>query len=335
MTSETQALEILRRHRALITAEVTFAVETRPAALLYDIIRYHLGLDAPEASGKQVRAALCLLACEAMGGTAAQAAPAAAALELVHAFTLLHDDIADQDHLRRGRPTAWTKWGIGQAITAGDALYALANLALGRLADLGADSETIAKAARELNLATLVVCEGQQLDIAFEGREYIGVEAYLDMIGRKTAALIGASCAVGAIVAGAAEEQQAALAEFGRELGLAFQIQDDILGIWGDPAETGKPVGGDLKRSKRSLPVIYALQQADDFAARLGGAIASEEEAAELAAQMARAGIRAQCECLAQDYLDRGLTALARAHPLPQPDADLKTLAAFFLTRVK
>lgn len=338
MTATPSALAMLERYRPLVDREMARLLTDRPPLLVYEIIGYHLGINTAASSGKRVRAALCLLSCEALGGTAEVAAPAAAALELCHAFTLLHDDIADADETRRGRPTAWIRWGAGQAMTAGDALFALANLAADKLAGNDVPAHVVVACLRELNQAILTVCEGQQLDLLFEGRNTITQDDYFDMTGRKTAALMSASCAIGARVAGAEETRRAALAEFGREVGLAFQIQDDILGIWGDPAVTGKPVGGDLRRNKRSLPVIYALQHATPelratVAEALAKGVSSDTAAAGLAADMEAAGIRTHCAQLAREGLARGLSALARAAPAPTPAQELAALSHFLVAR--
>ncbi|MCJ7821834.1 MAG: polyprenyl synthetase family protein, partial [Armatimonadetes bacterium] len=300
-----QGREILSRYRPLVDAEFACMLGGRGRVTLYEMIRYHLGFaDAVDDShrgsgGKRVRAALCLLACEAAGGTAETAAPAAAAIELCHSFTLMHDDIADQDEVRRRKETVWRRWGVGRALTAGDALFALANLTMARLSGIPAD--IVCEVTRELNEATLLVCEGQESDLSYEGRTDIQVEDYLAMVERKTAALIAAAAAIGAQIAGAPQSACEGLRAFGRHLGIAYQIADDVLGIWGDPARMGKPVGSDLRRNKRSLPVVHALTAAaeagdGDLAARLARGADTNEEAAEIAGRMAGLGSRSFCE---------------------------------------
>lgn len=366
MRERGSATAILHRFRPVVDEAIGRVLAGRPDLLIYEMIRYHLGLENEEAAssgfggpsagsgspipqaqgnaraesrgGKRVRAAMCLLSCEAACGRADAAAPAGAAVELVHSFTLLHDDIADRDEVRRGRPTVWLRWGVGQAITAGDALFALANLAGVQLEANGVPPDTVARVLEELNQATLTVCEGQQLDISYEGSPDIGVHDYLPMIERKTAALFAAACSIGARVAGAAERKRAVLTAFGREVGLGFQITDDVLGIWGDPGEMGKPVGGDLRRNKRSLPVIHALHSADPGASahladRLAAGVETDEEAADLAALMERLGARQFCDQMARECLDRGLAALESAQPEPAAARDLRTLASFLIER--
>jgi geranylgeranyl diphosphate synthase type I len=339
-----QGREILSRYRPLVDAQFACMLGGRDRVGLYEMIRYHLGFaDAVEDShrgsgGKRVRAALCLLACEAAGGTAETAAPAAAAVELFHSFTLLHDDIADQDEVRRKRETVWRRWGVGKALTAGDALFALANLTMARLSDVPAD--IVCQATRELNQAALLVCEGQESDLSYEGRTDIRGEDYLAMIERKTSALFAAATAIGAQVAEAPQRVQECLRAFGRHVGLGYQIRDDVLGIWGDPEQMGKPVGSDLRRNKRSLPIVHALAAAAeagdaDLAGRLARGAATDEEAAQAAARMAELGSRAFCERMAQESLTRALDALAGADLCQGPAADLRTLASYLMERTE
>ncbi len=343
MCEAQRAAAILDRFRGQVDAQIERLLADRESLLLYNVIRYHLGLDAEGSGmvlpalqgGKRVRAALCLLSCQACGGSLEDAAPAAAAVELLHSFTLLHDDIADQDETRRGRSTAWREWGIGQAITAGDALFALANLAMYKLE---CPPKVLAEVIRELNEATLAVCEGQQLDISFEGRADIAVGDYLQMIERKTAVLIAAACAIGARVAQAPERPRESLRNFGRQVGLAFQVADDLLGIWGAASDLGKPVGSDLRRNKRSLPIIYTLQQAGEterevLAARLAAGLETDREATELAARMEALGARALCEDMARESLNEALAALEAADLEAGARSELKILASFLIER--
>ena len=344
MTPSETGQEILDRYRSLVDSEIGRALAAREDLVLYDMVRYHLGFAEAETGvppghrGKQVRAALCMLACAAAGGEATAAAPAAAAVELLHSFTLLHDDIADRDELRRGRQTVWRRWGVGSAITAGDGLFALANLALCDLERAGVAADTVSAIARELNEAALVVCEGQQLDLAYEGRTDVSVDDYLRMVERKTAALFAASTAIGARIAGASREMTEALRSFGHHAGVGYQIRDDVLGIWGDPRELGKPLGSDLRRNKRSLPVVHALGAAEakeraELAGRLARGIPADEEAAEVAARLEKLGAREFCEHMARESLERALDAL-KSVPLPEETArELRILATYLMER--
>ncbi len=338
--SREQAHSLLERYRTLVETAVRRALTARQETALGEMLGYHLGYaPAPDGSppgfgGKRIRGVLCLLSSEAVGGETADASPAAAALELLHGFTLLHDDIADQDEVRRGRPTVWKVWGVGQAITAGDAMYALANLAVG---ELTTSTATVANVLLALNEATLRVCEGQHLDLAYEGRDDVTVDDYLRMIALKTAALFAAATAIGAEVGGGSLAQVDALRRFGQELGMAFQVCDDVLGLWGEARELGKPVGSDLQQNKRSLPILQALSLDHPVRARLADALAarvkSEEEAAALAAEMEGAGVREFCEQMAQQHMARALEALDSVPLCEGPADDLRLLARYLMER--
>jgi geranylgeranyl diphosphate synthase type I len=342
MSLEDQAGALIARYRPIVEGELRRALARPMAGELVPMMRYHLGqAPAPDGTpagsgGKRVRAALCLLACEAVGGAAAAAAPAAAALELIHGFTLLHDDIADQDELRRGRPTVWKLWGTGQAITAGDTMYALANITAADPARGGAPPADAGRMLLALNEATLRVCEGQHLDIAYEGRADITVAEYLEMVRLKTGALFGASLAAGAISGGGAPAQVAALQEFGEQVGVAFQVRDDVLGIWGEEEKTGKPVGSDLRQNKRSLPVIRALALKHPVAPRLASLLAggvTGEQAAAVAGEMEGAGVRQFCDEVAREHHERAMARLSEAG-LPEARArELRLLAEYLVER--
>lgn len=232
------------------------------------LLEYHLGwrdtalraLETPAASGKKLRPALVLLVAQAVCGEIPLDAQAAAvAVELIHNFSLVHDDIQDRSTLRRFRPTVWSQWGMPQAINAGDALFALAQLVISR-----ARSELAAAMAHELNATALLLAEGQFLDIDLQdGQTAVTLDAYETMILRKTGVLFAAACRLGAMAAGATSEQHTAYAAFGRELGIAFQEQDDILGVWGTSRETGKPEAADIVERKRGLPAVLALARPD------------------------------------------------------------------------
>jgi geranylgeranyl diphosphate synthase type I len=228
------------------------------------MLAYHMGwadqqgrpCTAP--AGKRLRSSLCLWACQACGGDPTEALAAAAAIELVHNFTLVHDDIQDGDLLRRNRPTVWSVWGSAQAINAGDALHALAFQVLSQIAGASASGLVITGVVSD---ALLKVIRGQCLDLALEGRLPSSGMTYLQLIRLKTAALIGASMEAGAISAGATPALRAASRRAGHFLGIAFQLRDDWLGVWGDPEMTGKPSHGDLARRKLTYPVVAARQR--------------------------------------------------------------------------
>lgn len=306
---------------------------------LYGYLRYHLGWadqnlqPANEQSGKRLRPLFCLLCCEACGGDWQRALPAAAAVELVHNFSLIHDDIEDNDTTRRGRPTAWTLWGVPQTLNAGDALYALSQLALLRLEKSGLPAEAVVDAACLLNETSLRLTEGQFLDIRFESRAQVDVEEYLTMIERKTGALLAASCELGALVAQAPPARRDALRAFGLHLGLAFQIQDDILGIWGDPAVTGKPVGSDLIRRKKTLPILYGLAHSDALRALLGSATLTSADVEQATREMEVVGSRKICQDKAEEHTGQALAALDAASLHGEAAIALRELALSLLGR--
>lgn len=235
------------------------------SAPLANMMRYHLGWALPDgqpaqaARGKRLRPLLCLLACQAVGGDWTRAMPAAAAIELLHNFSLIHDDIQDNSPTRHGRPTVWQIWGMPQGINAGDTLGTLARLAVNRLLACGFPHSVVLEVGRRVDETCLTLCVGQHMDLAFEGHLDVTVEAYGEMIAFKTAALISAATAIGALLGNAAEPEIEAWTRFGRALGLAFQMTDDVLGIWGDATVTGKSASSDLLARKMSLPVIHAL----------------------------------------------------------------------------
>jgi len=277
---------------------------------LQRMLCYHMGWEEADGrpssqGGKALRPNLCLLACEAAGGNVRRALPAAAAVELVHNFSLIHDDIQDRDRERRHRPTVWSIWGEAQAINAGDALLTLARLAMARLADDGVPPEITIEAARLLDERTLEMVEGQVLDIAFEGAADVSVDGYLEMIEKKTGALFDCSLALGALVAGASSETVETLGGCGRRAGAAYQIGDDVRGIWGAEERTGKEQGADIRRRKKSLPMVYAFAEAsppvlEGLKSVYSKAELSDEDVAAVTRTLERLGARSYCERLAQ-----------------------------------
>jgi geranylgeranyl diphosphate synthase type I len=238
---------------------------------LYEQLAYHLGLDEADGPrGKRIRPLLGLLAYQSLTGEYQAALPGAAAVELGHNFSLVHDDIEDGDRERRHRPTLWAIWGIPLAINAGDALFALSRLALYRLLDGGFSERRVLALMRVYDETCLALCEGQFLDISFERQTDVGVDAYLEMIGKKTAALLGASVQSGAILATDDPDTVEAYRRFGYDLGLAFQMADDVKGTFWSASQSGKPAAGDVRRRKKTLPVVWALEHASaDDATRL------------------------------------------------------------------
>lgn len=288
----------------------------------------------PGAGGKRIRPALCLLCCQAARSDWEHARPAAAAVELVHNFSLLHDDIQDRSPLRRGRPTVWSIWGEPQAINAGDAMFALAHLAIHRLPVRGAPPETRLEMLRVLGEACLALTCGQHMDMHFEDRNDISVDDYLKMVAGKTAALMAASAQLGTLAAGAAPDIQMHYREFGHNLGMAFQVADDILDIWGDPAITGKRAAIDIHDRKKTLPVLYGLAHSEV----LRELYTREEPFDEATVQtviglLERTEARTFAEATASRYSEQALSSLNAAHPAAETGALLQTLIDTLLHR--
>lgn len=324
--------EVLAWSRELVEPALREAVDGLPASMRH-LTGYHLGwwdehgAQTTSGGGKAIRPALVLLGAEATGSTAAAAVPAAAAVELVHNFTLLHDDVMDGDATRRGRPTVWAVFGIAEAMLAGDALLALALDVLAASGQPGA-----CEGIRMLSGAVLDLVDGQHADVVFESRAQVDVTECTDMAARKTGALLGCAAALGATVAGADPDQVAGLRGFGRCLGVAYQHVDDLLGIWGDPKITGKPAYADLYRRKKSLPVVAALASDSTAADELVALYRSERplsvtELAHAASLVERAGGRAWSQSQATDLLTAALRYLATAAPAGRPGAELSALA--------
>jgi len=286
---------------------------------LYEMVRYHLALDGSGASGgKRIRPLLGLLAYASIAGEHARALPGAAAVELGHNFSLVHDDIEDGDTERRHRPTLWTVAGVPQAINTGDTLFSLSRIALHRLSDLGFSDAKVLRLMRLFDETCLALCEGQYLDIAASvSNELMSVDGYFDMIGRKTAALIAASIEAGALLATDDEDVIARYRGFGWALGLAFQVNDDLLGIWGAERATGKEAS-DVAHRKQTLPVIYAHETAGpEDRARLQALYAAPDrtpdDVAEVVAILERTGAREYTREEARRYRDEALAELDAA----------------------
>jgi geranylgeranyl diphosphate synthase, type I len=284
--------------------------------------------------GKGVRAALTLAASRALGGDSA-ALTGAVAVELVHNFTLLHDDVMDRDHSRRHRPTVWAIFGTADAILVGDALQALAVRVLAQ------DPHPAARPSLDRLAGCMIeLCEGQSTDCAFEQRTDVTLRQCEAMAQGKTGALLGSACAIGALYAGAAPEAVAALDAFGRRLGLAFQLIDDLLGIWGDPVVTGKPSGADLLARKKSLPVVAALTSGTAAGQELATVYHADPPAdgadvARLADLVERAGGRAWAQSQAADHSAAALAHLRAAVPDEESARDLLTLAGMLTRRTR
>ncbi len=283
---------------------------------VYEMVRYHLGLDGSTGPrGKRMRPLLGLLAYASIAGDHRPALPGAAAVELGHNFSLVHDDIEDGDVERRHRPTLWALHGVPQAINTGDLMFSLSRVALHRLTDLGFPDAKVLRLMRLYDETCVLLCEGQYLDIATSmSAEPMTVELYFDMIGRKTAALIAGSIEAGALLATDDEDVIARFRRFGWALGLAFQLNDDLLGIWGDERATGKEPT-DVARHKKTLPVLYAFQHATPVdRARLAALSTLDDptgdEVAEIVAILERSGGREYTRAQAHRHRDEALAEL-------------------------
>lgn len=335
---------LLERGRALSTPVMRAAVD-RLAAPMDTVAAYHFGwIDAQGNptegdSGKAVRPALALISAEAAGAAPEVGIPGAVAVELVHNFSLLHDDLMDGDEQRRHRDTVWKVHGPAQAILVGDALFALANELLLELGTVEAG-----RATRRLTTATRKLIDGQAQDISYEHRERVTVEECLEMEGNKTGALLACAVSIGAVLGGADDRTADKLEEYGYHLGLAFQAVDDLLGIWGDPESTGKQTWSDLRQRKKSLPVVAALAAGGPASERLGELLAadakssdfdsfSEEEFATRAALIEEAGGR---EWTSEEARRQHSIAVQALHDVELPAhvrAQLTALADFVVVR--
>jgi len=282
---------------------------------LYGMARYHLGWadstfqPAEYDAGKRIRPLICMYACASVGGDPTNAVPAAAAIEFLHNFTLVHDDIQDQSDTRRHRPTVWSLWGASQAINAGDALFAIGQLALIRSAERGVQPDRLERLIRGYNVVTLRIVEGQVLDLGFEERWDISAEHYVEMIRGKTAAILAYAADAGALIGGASDESVERYRAFGEALGLGFQVRDDVLGIWGETSVTGKRKADDIRRRKKSLPIItLAASATSDERARLreiyARQVIDEPEVDWIVALLKRYEIQDQLEDVVTRYHD-------------------------------
>ncbi len=283
---------------------------------LYSMLAYHLGWEGEgagvEVQGKRIRPLLVLLCAASAGGDWQCALPAAVAVELVHNFSLIHDDIQDRSELRRGRPTVWVKWGLAQAINAGDLMFSLAHLSILRLRESCAENSVI-EAVQLLQKACVHLTEGQYMDISYESRREITLDEYWPMVAGKTASLLATCTRLGALAAGCEPDRQEHFWEYGYSLGLAFQAWDDYLGVWGDPSVTGKSIESDLVSGKKTLPVVYGLAQRGKFARRwLEGPI-RVDEVPQLAEWLKEEGAQEFTRATAEGLTNQALKALNQA----------------------
>lgn len=304
--------------------------------LFHEMLTYHMGWTGegagPEAAGKRIRPLLVLLVTASCEAQWLYAKPAAAAVELVHNFSLLHDDIQDNSPKRRGRPTAWVKWGVPMAINAGDAMFVISNQAIMDLAK-HYPSQTVVQAASILHDTCLDLTRGQFLDMSYEERTDLTIDDYWPMIAGKTSALVSACTQIGALLGNASDETQNAYRLFGHHLGLAFQVQDDILGIWGNEALTGKSTASDLVEGKNSLPVLFALGKQGKFAQRWKQGPITHDEVRSVAKLLESEGGKEYAESMAHDETRKALDNLQKASPRGKSGETLLELANKLLKR--
>jgi geranylgeranyl diphosphate synthase type I len=335
--------QYFQSYQQRIEAELKEVIGGNPPSF-YDILRYHMGWQDVEGrpyhgrTGKFVRPLLCLLSCRAVGGDALSIIPAAVAVELIHNFSLIHDDIQDASYERHHRPTVWKIWGEPQAINAGDALFALAFSALFKLRYNGVKEKRIMAASQLLNNACIELCEGQYLDIAYQNHLDVTIKDYLDMIAKKTAALIAASTAMGACLAVDDEMVVKSLHGFGNELGMAYQIQDDMLGIWGREEKTGKPTMEDISQRKKTLPMVYALENSsskdrEQLEALYSQEVISGEDVITVVEILNRSDMPEYGQKLIQQYHYKALMELEASGLDLASQSPLREMANFLLER--
>jgi geranylgeranyl diphosphate synthase type I len=334
--------EILKNYTPAIETYIKNTLADAPE-FLGGVVRYHFGWvdqnfqPARTESGKMLRPVICLLVFDALTGSYKNAMPAAAAIEMIHNFTLLHDDIEDNDRERRGRPTAWTVWGKPLAINAGDYLYTLAFQTLFKLD--GFPAERIFAVQRLIADSCLVLTMGQDLDLRFEQSQTVTPAMYIDMVYKKTGALLEASVLAGALLATDDVHIIAGYRQFARNIGIAFQIQDDILGIWGDSAKTGKSTDNDLRRKKKTLPVLYTIEQATGSRLdQLRALYASDQPLTDeqinfVRDSLARVNARDYAQQAADSYIEKAFAGLNDINVATEPQQNLEKIARFLIDR--
>ncbi len=311
---------------------------------VYRPLRYTMGWSDENgnpsngAVGKALRPTLCLLACDAAGGDVSKALPAAVSLELIHNFSMVHDDIQDGDKTRRNRPTLWAVWGVPKAIVAGNALRVVADMSLSGPGESALGTEQVVAVSGLLTESYLDMIEGQYLDLSYEGRPDIGLNDYLEMISRKTGSLIQCALSIGATIGARNPKTVRALSEYGKAVGYVYQIRDDILGIWGDEQVTGKPVGADVARRKNTFPVVYALSKTeradrDVLLDAYRGPIVDEGAVDSVIAVLDKVGAREYAQAVTNEYCRMALESISTLELDPEDRRDLEEMANFLLIR--
>ncbi|NDJ60167.1 MAG: polyprenyl synthetase family protein [Chloroflexi bacterium] len=314
--------QIADRYLGALDAKMREIVDSAPQAPQFNVmLRYPFGwVDEHDRSynqptGKRIRPTLLLLCAEAVGGDFQTALPAAAAVEILHNFSLVHDDIQDDSDTRHGRPTVWMLWNRANAINVGDALFSLAFTALATLQDSGVPPAVTLKCWTVFNWTCLELTRGQHLDMSFERQPLVSVDAYISMIRGKSAALIAACAQMGALIGAHDETTAEHFASFGLNLGIAFQIHDDILGIWGDEVLTGKSAATDIISRKKSLPVLYGLSQSEALTALYQREAFTDADVTEAVRLLDEAGAQTYARDIEVRYYEQAMADLRAANP--------------------
>lgn len=345
-TAEEQAAQLpgmFKRYRSDISAALRESLsQTEPH--VYDMLKYYMGWvdvngdPCVAMEGKFLRPTLCLFACQATGGSIEQAMPAAVALELIHNFSLIHDDIQDHDETRHNRKTLWAVWGVPKALVAGNVLRIIADKSLQGLVERGVELNRALAVVSLLTEAYLEMIEGQYMDILFEGQPDVGLNQYLDMIARKTGALIRCAFNMGALIGTDDRNVADAFRTSGEGLGFIFQVRDDILGVWGDEETTGKPVGADIRRKKNSFPAVYAMSQAvggdkQQLLSAYEKDELSDSDVGKVLEVMNKIETRKYANSMASEHRDQALAALASVEMEPDARKEVEDLLQFLLVR--
>ena len=337
------------RYEEIVSQQLYEAVPQFEFSKLSSLMRYHLGwtdrdgnvATTTTSQGKALRPTLCVFMCQASGGDPETALPSAAALELIHNFSLLHDDIQDQGYERRHQPTVWSIWGTSKALIAGDAMHSVGDLSALNSVFFGVSPKLAIQISTILTESYLEMIEGQCRDLVFEKTTDIKVDEYLRMIALKTGALIRSSVLIGSLVAKEDSMHNIAVVDFGNYIGRAFQIRDDFLGIWGDEATTGKTASGDIEQRKKSLPIVVAFENASGPAADELMRIYSPDNREELSAYdveiirtvLDEVKAAEECQRLTEQSSEHALSALAGVNFSSWALSEAKDLVNFLSSR--
>ncbi|MCE2465053.1 MAG: polyprenyl synthetase family protein [Dehalococcoidia bacterium] len=310
------------------------------------MMAYHMGwmdasgqvMESSATQGKALRPTLCMFACDSLGGDCSRAVPAASALELIHNFSLVHDDIQDGDVERRHQPTVWYLWGEPMALTVGNALRAAADASPLRLTEQGVPTTKALRASQILTEGCLSMIQGQCMDLSFEGRLDIGPADYLDMVSKKTGALIRCGTEMGALIGCNDTASTVLYASAGAHLGIAFQVRDDVLGIWGDSEVTGKASGNDIRRRKKSFPIVYAMETASGAARQrlleaYGKDTPEEEDVEDVLTVLDDVGAESYAHQMAVDQGELASGELRKIPVEPWAQAEFDDLVQFLTAR--